>query len=393
MQNDIVIVSMARTAFGAFLGSLQSLSAHELAGEAIASAVKKSGISQKEVSQVIMGHVLSAGCGQAAVRQAAIHAGLDVSVGTASVNKVCGSGMFAIQHAVYHLQAESKDVVIAGGMESMSQAPYLIQGARNGLKFGNQKLIDSMVHDGLTNPYDLKHMGQCAEKCAEKYSITREEQDRYAMESFSRAQRAQSKGLYDEQITPINIKVKKDVVTIDKDEGPSKINFDKVPHLKPCFEKEGTITAANASTLNDGACALALMTREEANKRGLKPLAKIASIASHAREPVWFTVAPVGAIQKAMQKANWDSKNVDLFEVNEAFAVVPLAAQKELGIPHEKLNVHGGAIALGHPIGASGARIVMQLVASLKFQNKQKGVASICIGGGEAMAMCIENEG
>jgi acetyl-CoA C-acetyltransferase len=343
------------------------------------------------VSEVIMGNVLTAGEGQAPARQASIGGGIPHSVPALTINKVCGSGMKAVMMATQSIRLGDSEVVVAGGMESMSNVPFVMQGARTGFRMGHQQMIDAMIHDGLWDPYNNQHMGNCAELCATEYKFTRQAQDEFAAESFRRAQAAQKAGKFASEITPVQIAGRKgDMTTVDTDEGPSKVQFDKMASLKPVFDKAGTVTAANASTINDGAAALVLMSAEKAKAQGLKPLARIVSYDGHAQDPVWFTTAPAEAMRRAMKKAGWDVGSVDLFEVNEAFAVVAMAAQKDLGIPAEKLNVWGGAISLGHPIGVSGARILITLISALKDKGLKRGVAGICIGGGEATAVCVE---
>jgi acetyl-CoA C-acetyltransferase len=390
-QSEVVIVGMARTAIGAFQGALSALPAPKFGAAAIEAALKRAGVAPDQVSEVIMGNVLTAGEGQAPARQAAIFAGIPKSVPAVTINKVCGSGMKALMMGVQSIRLGDSDVVVAGGMESMSNVPYLVQGARSGFRMGPQQMIDGMIHDGLWDPYNNQHMGNCAELCAKEKSFSRQAQDEYATESFKRAQAAQKAGKFSSEITPVQIAGRKgDTTTVDADEGPAKVQFDKIPGLKPVFDKAGTVTAANASTINDGAAALVLMSGDKARALGLKPLARIVSYGAHAQEPVWFTTAPGAAMAQAMKKAGWQASQVDLWEVNEAFAVVAMAAQKELSIPADKLNVWGGAISLGHPIGMSGARIVMTLVSALKDRGGKRGVAGICIGGGEATAMCVE---
>jgi acetyl-CoA C-acetyltransferase len=389
--SEVVIAGMARTPIGAFQGALASLPAPKLGAIAIEAALKRAGLEPSQVSEVILGNVLTAGEGQAPARQAAIFAGIPKSVPAVTINKVCGSGMKALMMGAQSILLGDSDVVVAGGMESMSNVPYLVQGARAGFRMGPQQMIDGMIHDGLWDPYNNQHMGNCAELCAQERSFTRQAQDEYAAESFRRAQAAQKSGKFASEIAPVAVAGRKgETSTVDTDEGPAKVQFDKIPALKPVFDKAGTVTAANASTINDGAAALVLMSGDKARALGLKPLARIVSYAGHAQEPVWFTTAPAEAMRRAMKKASWDVSGVDLFEVNEAFAVVAMAAQKELGIPAEKLNAWGGAISLGHPIGMSGARIVMTLVAQLRDRGARRGVAGICIGGGEATAMCVE---
>ena len=390
-MKEVVIVSVARTAIGSFQGALSSLSAPQLGAIAIKAALERAKVDPKLVSEVIMGNVLTAGVGQAPARQAAIGAGIPNSVPALTVNKVCGSGMKAIMLGTQSILLGDSDVVVAGGQENMSQAPYLLQGARGGFRMGNQPMQDSMILDGLWDPYKDQHMGNCAELCARERKFSREEQDAYATESFRRAIDAQKTGKFKDEIVPVQIAGRKgDTVTVDTDEGPAKVQFDKIPTLKPAFDKQGSVTAANASTINDGAAALVLMSADKARELGLKPIARIVSYGTHAQAPEWFTTAPSDAMRNAMKKANWKVSDVDLFEVNEAFAVVAMDAQKELAIPADKLNILGGAISLGHPLGASGARIVITLLSALKSRGKTKGVAGICIGGGEATAVCVE---
>ena len=388
--HEVVIVAVARTPFGAFQGALSSLPATRLGSITIAAALQRAGIVGNLVSEVIMGNVLAAGAGQAPARQASIGAGIPDSVPTLTINKVCGSGMKALMLGAQAIRLGDSDIVVAGGMESMSQAPYLIPNARSGLRMGHQQLIDSMVHDGLWDPYGQQHMGSCAERCAKDRDFSRQQQDDYAIRSFRRAQAAQKAGKFNE-ITPVTIAGRKGEATvISEDESPGKAQFEKIPTLKPAFDPNGTITAANASSVNDGAVAIVLMSFERAQQLGVKPLARLVSSAVHAHEPLWFTTAPIEAMRRALNLAKWQVQDTDLFEINEAFAVVPLVAQRELQIPDDKLNVWGGAIALGHPIGASGARIVATLCSALIDRGLSRGVASICIGGGEAAAVCLE---
>jgi acetyl-CoA C-acetyltransferase len=343
------------------------------------------------VQEVIMGCVLPAGQGQAPARQAALGAGLPLATGCTTVNKMCGSGMKAAMFASDLLTADSVDVVIAGGMESMSNAPYLLPKARAGLRMGHGQVLDHMFYDGLEDAYDKgRLMGTFAEDCASKYAFKREEQDAFAIASLTRAQKANKQGWFAWELTPMAIKVGKEERFVEIDEQPFKANLDKIPTLKPAFRKDGTVTAANSSSISDGAAALVMMRRSTAEKRGLAPLAVVVGHATHAQEPGWFTTAPVGAIRKLFEKTGWDARQVDLYEINEAFAVVTMAAMKEHGLPHDKVNVHGGACALGHPIGASGARIVVTLIGALRKYGLKKGVASLCIGGGEATAMALE---
>jgi len=390
-MHEVVIVSVARTAIGAFQGALSSLPAPKLGAIVIAEALRRAGLKPGDVSEVIMGNVLTGGSGQAPARQAAIFAGIPSSVPALTVNKVCGSGMKAILLGMQAIALGDSEIVVAGGMESMTNAPYILPNARSGFRMGNQNLQDSMILDGLWDPYNNQHMGMCAELCAKEKSFTREKQDEYAIESFKRAQNAQNAGKFKSEIVAVEIAGKKGETTrFDTDEGPSKVNFEKIPSLKPVFDKAGSVTAANASTLNDGASVVVLMSGDKARELGIKPLARIVSHGANAVEPAWFTTAPAVAMERALKKANWKVSDVDLFEVNEAFAVVPMVAQKDLGIPSEKLNIWGGGISLGHPIGSSGSRIVVTLLSALQDRGAKKGIAGICIGGGEATAICIE---
>jgi acetyl-CoA C-acetyltransferase len=391
MSKEVVIVSAARTPIGSFLGALSAIPAPRLGATAIKAALEKAKLDPKLVDQVIMGNVLTAGEGQAPARQASIYAGIPQSVGATTINKVCGSGMQAVNLARNAIIAGEAECVVAGGMENMSLAPYLMPEARTGLRMGEKKLVDSMVADGLWDPYNNFHMGNAGELCAKEYKFTREEQDRFAKQSFERAQAAIKSGAFKAEIAPVAIPQKKgDPLQFDTDEGPAKGDPSKMASLRPAFDKEGTITAANASTLNDGAAALIVTSREFADKHGLKPLARILSCATHAQAPEWFTTAPVEAMKKALAKANLKSSDMDLFEVNEAFAVVALAAAKGVDIPEAKLNVNGGGISLGHPIGASGARVLVTLLHALQQKNGKRGIASLCIGGGEGIAMVVE---
>lgn len=390
-MTSTVILAATRTPIGSFQGGLATLPAHRLGATAIKGAVVRSGIAPGDITDVLMGNVLQAGQGQAPARQAALHAGLSPAARTATIHKVCGSGLQAIMQASHALQAGMGSVFVAGGMENMSLAPYLMPKAREGFRLGHQQIIDSVITDGLWDPYNNLHMGNCAEQCATKYHFTREEQDGFAIASFQRANAAQKDGHFVSEITAVELTDSKgNISAFAQDEGPAKVKYDKIPALKPVFQKDGTITPANASSLNDGAAALVLATEAHAAARGAKPIARIAGFGAHAHEPLWFTTAPVQAAQNALKAAGWQIGEVDLWEVNEAFAVVPLAFMRELGVPHEKINVHGGAIALGHPIGCSGARIVVTLLASLRHLGKKRGVAAICIGGGEGLAVCVE---
>jgi acetyl-CoA C-acetyltransferase len=387
---SVVIVGAKRTAIGSFLGQFTGVPTPKLGATAIRGALEQSGVAPADVSEVIMGCVLPANLGQAPARQASLGADLPASTGCTTINKVCGSGMKAIMFGHDLIKAGSATIVIAGGMESMTNAPHMVN-ARTGIRYGDGQLVDHMAWDGLTNPYDGKSMGVFGEMCADKYHFTREDQDAFAIESVKRAQAAQQGGAFGGEIVPVTVSGRKGDVVIDTDEQPGRSDIAKIPTLKAAFRKEnGTITAASSSSISDGAAAVVLLSAEDANKRGLKPLARIAAHATHSQEPEWFTTAPVGAIQKVLDKAGWKVSDVDLFEINEAFAVVAMTPMKELGIPHEKLNVNGGACALGHPIGASGARLVVTLIHALKTRGLKRGVAALCIGGGEATAIAVE---
>lgn len=390
-MTDVVILSAARTPIGAFQGGLSTVSAPHLGAVAIQAAAARAEVDHSRVSDVILGQVLSAGAGQAPARQAALQAGLPPSTRCVTINKVCGSGLEAVVLGARALLTGDATLVAAGGMESMSRAPHLLPKAREGFRLGHQQVLDSLIHDGLWDPYDNVHMGSCAERCAAKYGFTREQQDAFAIESFRRANAAQKAGRFAAEIAPVEITGRKGaVVRVDQDEGPARVNYEKIPTLRPAFESDGTITPANASTLNDGAAVLLLATSEGARQHNLVPRARIVAWGSHSAEPGWFTTAPVAAVRRALDRAQWTVESVDLWEVNEAFAVVPLAFMRELAVPHDRLNVHGGAIALGHPIGASGARILVTLLAALRETGGRRGVAAICIGGGEALALCLE---
>lgn len=390
-QNDIVIVGFARTPIGSFQGALASMTAPKLGAHAIKAALERAGVKPEQVSEVIMGNVLTAGIGQAPARQASIYAGIPTSVPALTINKVCGSGMKAVMLGVQSIKTGESEIVVAGGQESMTNAPYLMPNARGGFRMGNGAVVDSMIHDGLWDPYNNQHMGNCGDLCAKEKGFSREDQDAFATESFKRAQAAQAAGKFNAEIAPITLPgAKGESVVVSQDEGPAKVKFDKIPTLKPAFSKDGTITPANASTINDGASALVLTSAITAAAKGLKPIARIVSQATFAQDPVWFTTAPAGAMKKALDQAGWKVSDVDLFEVNEAFGVVTMASMRELNIPHEKMNVHGGAISLGHPIGSSGSRILITLINALKDRGLKKGLAGICIGGGEATAVAVE---
>ncbi|MBP7582068.1 MAG: acetyl-CoA C-acyltransferase [Vogesella sp.] len=390
-KEAIVIVGMARTAMGGFQGMFASQSASDLGAVAIRAAVERAGIAPDTVEEVIMGCVLPAGQGQAPARQAAIKGGLPLGAGATTINKMCGSGMKALMLANDLLKAGAANVMVAGGMESMSNAPYVIPKARGGLRLGHGEIKDHMFLDGLEDAYDKgKLMGVFAEACADKYGFSRAAQDEYAITSLTRAQQAITSGAFAGEIAPVTISGRKGDEVVSVDEQPLKANLDKIPTLKPAFRKDGTVTPANASSISDGAAALVLMRESDALAQGLTPLARIVGHSTHAHEPAWFSTAPVGAMQKLFAKTGWTADDVDLFEINEAFAVVTMAAMHDLGLPHAKVNVNGGACALGHPIGASGARIVVSLIAALQARGGKRGVASLCIGGGEATALAVE---
>ncbi len=389
-MSDVVILSAARTAIGAFQGVFRDVPAPQLGGHALAGAVERAGIAAADIEQVYMGCVLTAGVGQAPARQTALAAGCPESTGAVTFNKVCGSAMRAVMSAANDLRAGDFALVAAGGMESMSRAPYLAVGARGGLRMGHGSFVDSMIHDGLWDPYGDKHMGNCAELCVARYGFTREAQDEFARESYARARAAAESGRAGKEIVPVQVPGRKGPTVVDRDEEPFKADLEKMAGLRPAFDKNGTVTAANASKLNDGAAALILTTADEAARRGLRPIARLVSQASHAQAPDWFTTAPIEAIRKALDRAGLTVADVDLFEINEAFAVVAMACAQELAIPSEQLNVRGGAVALGHPIGASGARILVTLLDALAERGGRFGCAGICIGGGEATAVVVE---
>ena len=391
MKDDpIVIVGAARTPMGAFMGDLKSLSAPELGAAAIRAAVVRAGVKPEDVQEAIMGNVLPAGQGQAPARQAALAAGLTPATGCMTINKVCGSGMKAAMLAHDALALGAISVAVAGGMESMSNTPYLLPKARAGLRLGHGEVIDHMFLDGLEDAYDHgRLMGTFAEDCADKYRFSREAQDRYAITSLKRAQQAIKDGGFEKEIVPVTLSGKAGAM-VKTDEQPLKAKLDKIPQLKPAFRKDGTVTAANSSSISDGAAAMVLMRLSEAKQRGVAPLATIVGYSTHSQEPQWFTTAPVGAVRKLFEKTGWDAKSTDLFEINEAFAVVAMAAMHDLDLPHDRVNVHGGACALGHPLGASGARIMVTLLAALEKYSLRRGIAALCIGGGEATAIALE---
>ena len=389
-QENIVIVGMARTPMGGLLGDLSSVPASDLGAVAISGALKSAGLDGADVTETIMGCVLPAGQGQAPARQASKKAGIPDAVGAVTVNKMCGSGMKAKMQAHDSLVAGSNNIVVAGGMESMSLAPHMMPNARTGIKYGSAQILDHMAIDGLTDAYVGDPMGVFAELCAAHYQFTREAQDAYSIESLKRAQSAIENGDFDGEVVPVTVKSRRGDSEITIDEQPGKARLDKIPTLRPAFKKDGTVTAANASSISDGAAAVIMMTETEAKRRGLTPLATVRAHTTHAQAPEWFTTAPVKAVEAALAKAGWTVDDVDLCEINEAFAVVPMAAMQELGIDHAKVNVNGGACALGHPIGASGARICVTLINALKKRGLKKGVATLCIGGGEATALAVE---
>ena len=391
MSENIVITGIARTPMGGFQGALSDATAVQLGAAAIAAALTRSGLQGDAIDEVLMGCVLPAGLGQAPARQAALGAGLPLSVGCTTINKMCGSGMKATMLAHDLLKAGSNRVMLAGGLESMSNSPYLLPKARGGMRMGHAQALDHMFFDGLEDAYDKgKLMGVFAQNTADKYGFTREQQDIFAITSLQRAQRAIADGDFAQEITPVTLQTRKGEIVIDTDEQPLNANIEKIPQLRPAFRADGTVTAANSSSISDGAAALVLMGAAEAEKRVLEPLAVIRAHATHAQEPAWFTTAPVAAINKVLAAAGWSADDVDLFEINEAFAVVTMAAMSDLGLDHAKVNVNGGACALGHPIGASGARIIVTLISALQRRGLKKGVAALCIGGGEATAIAIE---
>ncbi|HVI59834.1 MAG TPA: acetyl-CoA C-acyltransferase [Luteimonas sp.] len=389
-MSDIVIVGARRTAIGSFLGQFTGVPTPTLGAAAIEGALGQAGLAADQVDEVIMGCVLPAGLGQAPARQASRAAGIPDATGCTTINKVCGSGMKAIMFGHDLIKAGSASVVVAGGMESMTNAPHLLNGSRTGIKYGTTQMLDHMAWDGLTNPYDGQAMGVFGDAACAKYGFGREDVDAFATESANRAKRAIADGSFRDEVVPVTVKTRKGDVVVDTDEEPGRIDTAKIPGLRPSFGKDGVLTAATSSSISDGAAATVLMSAEEATRRGLKPLARIVAHATHAQAPEWFTTAPVKAISNVLEKAGWKVDDVDLFEVNEAFACVAMAPMKDLGIPHGKLNVNGGACALGHPIGASGARLVVTLLNALKTSGGKRGVASLCIGGGEATAIAVE---
>ena len=391
MSREVVIASAARTPIGSFQGALSSVKATELGAAAIKAALERAGISGREVDEVLMGMVLPAGTGQAPARQASIGAGIPDSVGALTLNKVCGSGLKAVMLAAQAIRAGDGEIFVAGGMESMSNAPYLLPGAREGLRLFNKTLVDGLVHDGLWDPYNDYHMGNAGDLCARECGISREAQDEFAAESYRRAQAAVSEGLFAPEIVPVAVAQRRgDPIMVDKDEEPFRGKIEKLPSLRAAFTKDGTVTAGNAPSINDGAAALVVMSREQADKRGIKPLAVIKGYAGYAQAPEHFTTAPAGAMQALLDKTGVSVGDVDLWEINEAFAVVALANQAKLEITSDRINVRGGAVALGHPIGCSGARVLVTLIHAMQQLGKQRGVASLCLGGGEAVALMVE---
>jgi len=390
MAESIVIVGAKRTPIGSMQGKFNAVSASQLGAVAIKAAIEQAGVKPNEVDDLIFGNVLQAGQGQAPARQAALGAGLDKATPATTINKMCGSGMKAAMMAADELSSGQATIVVAGGMESMTNAPHLLPKGRGGIRYGHGQILDHMAFDGLENAYDGKPMGTFADATAKKYGFTREQMDDYSKESTTRAVNASKSGGFKDEIAPVTVKGRKGDEVVSDDETPFNVNVEKISTLRPAFNKDGTVTAATSSSISDGAAALVMMTESEAKKRGVKPLARIVAYASNAHEPEWFTTAPVGAIEKVLKKAGWKASDVDLFEVNEAFAVVTMAAMKDVGIPHDKVNVNGGACALGHPIGATGARIITTLIYALKKRGGKKGVAALCIGGGEGTALALE---
>lgn len=388
--SDVVIVSAKRTPIGAFLGALSPLTAIQLGSAAIKAAVEASGIGANEVQEVIMGCVLPAGLGQAPARQAAIGAGVPIAAPATTINKMCGSGLKAVMMAADQIRSGTAGIVLAGGLESMSNAPYLLPKARTGYRMGHGEVIDHMLRDGLQNPFDGKAMGCFADSTASKYNFTRAQQDAFATESVRRAMQALQAGEFDLEVTPVTVKARKGETVIARDETPGTCDVSKIATMKPAFNKDGTVTAASSSSISDGAAALVVMNAQIAAAKGLKPLARILAYASHAQEPEWFTTAPVGAIRKVLTQLGWKPHDADLYEINEAFAVVTMAAMRDIDIDHARVNVYGGACALGHPIGATGARILTTLVHALRRRGGKRGIAALCIGGGEAVALAVE---
>ncbi|SPE60762.1 acetyl-CoA acetyltransferase [Verrucomicrobia bacterium] len=390
MVNGVYLTGGVRTAIGGFCGAFESVPAPALGSTVIKAALTRAAVPPDQVEEVIFGNVVGAGLGQNVARQAAIGAGLSPAVGAMTVNKVCGSGLKSVMLAAQAIRCGDASVVVAGGTENMSRAPYLLEKARAGYRMGNGELVDSMIKDGLWDVYHNVHMGTCGDRCAEKFGFTRQQEDDFAVASFGRAIEAAAKGVFAQEIEPVPVKAGRETIIVAEDETPKKFNEEKLRKLRPAFGPNGTVTAGNASSINDGAAALVVVSAAQVKALGLKPQAKILGYATYSREPEWFTLAPIGAIAKLLKMLSWQVSDVDLFEINEAFAVVPMAAMKELGIPHEKVNVHGGAVALGHPIGASGARTLVTLLNAMKQRGVRLGIDALCIGGGEAVAMAVE---
>jgi acetyl-CoA C-acetyltransferase len=389
-DHDVVIVSAKRTPIGAFQGALAPVTATQLGSAAVKAAIEASGVKAADIQEVIMGCVLSAGLGQGPARQAALGAGIPISTPAVTINKLCGSGLKSVMMASDQIRVGDVDVALAGGLESMTNAPYLLLKARAGYRMGHGEIFDHMFLDGLNSPFDGKAMGCFADATAAKYNFTRAQQDAYAAESVRRAMHAVESGAFDKEVTPLSVKTRKGDVVVSRDETPATCNVEKIPSLKPAFGKDGTVTAASSSSISDGAAALVLMSSAAAKARGLKPLARVLAYASHSQEPEWFTLAPVGAIKKVLAKLGWRPHDADLYEINEAFAAVTMVAMKDVDIDHARVNVNGGACALGHPIGATGARILTTLIHALHANGKKRGIASLCIGGGEAVALAVE---
>jgi acetyl-CoA C-acetyltransferase len=390
MIREVYLAGAVRTPIGGFGGAFESVSAPALGSVAIKAALERSGVPTAEIQEVIIGNVISAGLGQNVARQTAIGAGLSPAVGATTINKVCGSSLKAVMMAAQAIQCGDAEVVVAGGTENMSRAPYLLERARNGYRMGNGELVDAMIRDGLWDVYNNKHMGTCGEQCAAQYHFAREQQDEFAITSYKRALAAIAEGRFAGEIVSVEVPSRKETVKVQEDETPKRFNEDKLRKLKPAFSADGTITAANASSVNDGAAAVVVLSAEKAKALGIRPQARILGYSVHSREPAWFTLAPIQAIETLLKKLSWKVSDVDLFEINEAFAVVPMAAMKDLAIPHEKVNVNGGAVALGHPIGASGARTLVTLIHALQQRKARCGIDSLCIGGGEGVAMAVE---
>jgi acetyl-CoA C-acetyltransferase len=389
-DHDVVIVSAKRTPIGAFQGALSALTGPQLGAAAIKAAIESAGVKPADIQDVIMGCVVSAGLGQAPARQAALGAGIPISTGAVTINKMCGSGLKAVMMAADQIRTGDTEIIVAGGMESMTNAPYLLPKARSGYRMGNGEIIDAMFHDGLTSPFDGKAMGCFADATAAKYKLTRAQQDAYAAETVRRALHAVEAGDFDREVAPVTVKTRKGDVVVSRDETPGTCNIEKIPSLKPVFGKDGTVTAASSSSISDGAAALVLMSAAAAKARGLKPIARVLAYSTQSQEPEWFTTAPIGAIKKTLAKLGWRPNDADLYEINEAFAAVTMVTMQEVDIDHSRVNVDGGACALGHPIGASGARILVTLIHSLQKRGGKRGIASLCLGGGEAVAVAIE---